>query len=500
MKRRTFVRSTMAAVAASLPGRSSFDGLYRVVTQAPGDVDAVTGDGRKVTLKDAAIQELMKSLRGRLLLAKNEGYEQARQVLNPVIDKHPALIVQPTNAADVQSAVAFARASSLLVAVKCGGHSLSGQSTCDGGMLIDLSGLRGVRVDPAARKAWVAGGTLLGQVDRETQAHGLVTTMGTVSDTGVGGLTTGGGFGRVARRFGLALDNVTAVDVLTADGKVRHASKDWNEDLFWGVRGGGSNFGVVTSFEFQLHPLTGQVIGGDVVFPLAKAREVLSFYAEYSLEAPEELYLDYIMMRAPGGADGVVMLSACYSGPEGGADRALEPLRRLGTPLTNGIKALDYVALQRLHDDTDPRAMGTYLKGGFTSKITADLVKTILEGFEPHPARMTELFFQHCGGAIGRVAPEATAFAHRYAQHNMMAAVAWKAGTDSVQHVRWLKQYWAALERLTGCIYANGAPGDVGAAKVNANYRENYPRLVSIKRQYDPSNLFRLNANVKPTA
>ena len=244
MKRRDFVQASLLAGAASLPGIHL---AYAAVRpgRAP-DVAAVTGEGREITLRGAEIDELATALRGQLLLAGDTGYDNARRILNPSFDKHPALIAQPTDVADIQAAVSFARDHNLLVAVKCGGHSHSGQSTCDRGMQIDLSHFRGVRVDPQARRAWVEGGTLLGQVDRESMAHGLVTPLGTVSHTGVGGLTLGGGFGRIARRFGMSIDNLESVDVVTADGKLRHASASENPDLFWGVRGGSGNFGVVT--------------------------------------------------------------------------------------------------------------------------------------------------------------------------------------------------------------------------------------------------------------
>lgn len=500
MKRREFFRSTVAAaVAASLPRSSAFALPYRFAQQDIPDVNAVRGDGRPVTLKGSELRELKAALRGRLLLAGNEGYDDARQVLNPSINKRPALIVQATGAADVRSAVDFAREHSLLLAVKCGGHSPSGQSTCDGGMMIDLSGFRGVRVDPVARRAWVAGGTLLGQVDHEATSHGLVTTLGTVSHTGVGGLTTGGGFGRVGRRFGLALDNVTAVDVVTADGAFRHASRTENPDLYWGVRGGGGNFGVVTSFEFQLHPMQRRVVGGDIVFPLARAREVLSLYADYSPSAPDALYMDYFMAQPPGGAPGVAGINVCYSGPEASAERALAPLRKLGTPLADEIKAIDYVAIQRSGDVTDPRANGSYLKGGFTSEIKPGLITTIIEGFEGDPARTTILFFQQGGGAIARIDPTATAFPHRYARHTMIAVVDWKFGDDPTRHTAWIKQYWTRLEPFTYGFYTNALAGDESAKSINDNYRENYARLVAIKNKYDPGNLFRLNANIQPT-
>ena len=282
INRRRFVQSSLAAaVAYALPAPRLY-ALDQAASQAAGGLAAVKLDGSATVIEQAAVAELKGSLRGPLLLSGDAGYDSARRILHPQFDKRPALIVQPTGAADVRSAVTFARERELLVAVKCGGHSFSGKSTCDGGIQIDLSRLRGVRIDPTARRAYVEGGSLLGELDHEAMAHGLVTTAGTVSHTGVGGLTLGGGFGRVARRFGLALDNVKSVDIVTADGQLRHASAEENPDLFWAVRGGGGNFGIVTGFEFGLHPMQRQIIGGDLVFPIERARELLEFYGEYS--------------------------------------------------------------------------------------------------------------------------------------------------------------------------------------------------------------------------
>jgi len=499
MKRRTFVRSTLTAAAGlALPGARPLSAWYRVVRQDAPDVAAVTGDGKAIVLKGAEITELAGRLRGRLLLAKDQGYNEARRILNPSFDKYPALIAQPTGVADIQAAVTFAAAHSLLVAVKCGGHSFSGASTCDKGMQIDLSAFRGVRVDPKARRAWVAGGTLLGQVDHEAMAHGLVTPLGTVSHTGVGGLTTGGGFGRVARRFGLAVDNLASVDVVTANGQLRHASADENPDLFWGVRGGGGNFGIVTSFEFGLHPMQRQVVGGDIVFPIATARDLLTMWADYSVTGPDELYMDPFLDIPPGGEPGVCGLSVCYSGPTDQAERALAPIRKLGAAMNDGIKGVDYVALQRAHDQNDPRAVGIYLKGGFIPTIPANLVDAILAGFQGNPARGTSFFFQHSGGAIGRVSNDATAFSHREAKANMLTAVAWNLSDDATEHIKWIKAYWGTLERFTDGFYVNDTDPDATTKQIDANYGTNYPRLVTIKTTYDPKNLFRLNANVKP--
>ncbi len=303
----------------------------------------------------------------------------------------------------------------------------------------------------------------------------------------------------MARRFGLALDNVTAVDVVTADGQLRRANANENPELYWGVRGGGGNFGVVTSFEFQLHPMQRRIVGGDIVFPISKARELFRVYGDYGFAAPDDLYLDAFMSLPPGGEPGVVGFSLCYSGPENRAEQVLAPIRKLGTPLNDGIKAMDYVALQRAYDVTDPRALGTYLKGGFISEMPEDLISAIVDRFEGHPARGTQIYFQHSGGAIGRVATEATAFSHRYSKANMLIFIGWKFGDDPSEHIRWARAYWAGLEPFTHGFYANDEDLEATAAKVNSNYRENHARLVALKNRYDPTNLFRLNANVQPT-
>jgi FAD/FMN-containing dehydrogenase len=418
-------------------------------------------------------------------------------VLNQSIDRHPALVVQPSGVADIRTAVDFARERNLLVAVKSGGHSFSGKSTCDRGMQIDLSRFRGVRVDPMSRTAHVSGGSLLGELDHEAMAFGLVTTAGTVSHTGVAGLTLGAGFGRVARRFGLALDNLRAVELVTADGKVVRASVDENPDLFWGVRGGGGNFGIATAFEFALHPMSRQVVGGDLIFPISRARELLDFYLDYAADAPDELYVDVVMSAPPGGRDGIFLLHTCYTGPAAKADSVLAPVRKLGAPLTGTIGAVDYVALQRSWDQTDPRNEGEYLKSGFINGADARLAPSILEGFEPHPGRGTQILFQHSGGAIGRVATDATAFPHRRSSHNMFAIVSWPLETDAAPHVKYVKDYWATLEPFTDGYYVNEV-AEEPQRFVDENYQGNLARLQAVKRKYDPGNLFRLNANVKP--
>jgi FAD/FMN-containing dehydrogenase len=496
MNRRHFVQGSLAAaVAYALPSPRLW-ALDQAASQAAGGLAAARLDGSPTTIGQAALKDLRGSLRGPVLLAGDPGYDQARRVLNESIDRFPALVVQPTGVADVQRAVDFARDHELLLAVKCGGHSPGGKSTCDRGMQIDLSRFRGVRVDPGSRTAWVDGGSLLGELDHEAMALGLVTTAGTVSHTGVGGLTLGGGFGRLARRYGLALDNVKAVDIVTADGRLRHASPDENPDLYWAVRGGGGNFGVVTNFEFGLHPMQRDVIAGALVFPIERAKELLAFYGEYSGAAPDDLYVDAII-RAPSSGPGMFIIAPVWSGPAGEAERVFAPLRKLGTPIADTIKSVDYVALQRSTDNSDPRNEGTYLKSGFIDSYPAGLPGAIVDGFEADPKRNTVLFFQHSGGAIGRVAADATAFPHRRSTHNMLAVVTWSLDDHAGPHMEYLRKFWSGLDRYTNGYYTNET-ADEGQRVVDANYQGNLPRLRQVKTQYDPKNLFRLNANVVP--
>jgi FAD/FMN-containing dehydrogenase len=499
MNRRHFVQASIAAaVAGAFPGGRGLAAILSPSMKVDADINAVTGDGASITLPRAAVQELGASLRGNLLLPGHEAYEQARRVLNASIDKRPALIVQPKGVADVKAAVDFARESSLLVAVKCGGHSFAGKSTCDGGMMIDLGLLRSVRVDPAALVAQVSGGSLLGDMDHETMAFGLVTTAGTVSHTGVAGLTLGGGFGRVARRFGLALDNVRSADVITADGQLLHASAEENPDLYWGLRGGGGNFGVVTSFDFQLHRMEREVIAGMIAFPLSQARQVLRFYADYGVEAPDELYIDGGLSGSgtPGGD--AAWFQICYSGPKSRADGVLAKIRSAGTPILEDIKAVDYVAFQKSGDTTDPRARGSYTKSGFIAELSSELIDALIDGFESHPGRSTNVYFQHGGGAIARVPANATAFPHRHAAFNVLLLIDWPIASDPSEHIAWLREYWAAIENYTRGFYTNEV-ADEAQAVVDENYMGNYGRLLALKNKYDPTNLFRLNANIVPT-
>jgi len=514
MKRRAFLRTTVAAAAGFAvpwPARASLSTAlppgWREITglgagHLPfGDVLAVTGEGNEVVVTRSALAELARSIRGRILLAEDDGFDDARRILNPMFDRHPALIAQVTGTADVRAAVDFAREhDGLLLAVKCGGHSFSGQSTCDRGMMIDLSPFRHVRVDARARRARVSGGSLLGGVDHEAMAQGLVTPLGTVSHTGVGGLVTGGGFGRLSRTFGLSIDNLVSADVVTADGRLHRASADENPDLFWGIRGGGGNFGIVTSFEFELHPMERRVIAGRIMYPISKARDLLRLYADYAPEAPRALQIDAAVAAPPGGEPMVCGFDVCFAGGEREAERALAPLRSLGTPLDDEVAAMDYVELQRSGDTDDPRAMAMYLYGGFIPALPEDFITAIVEGVQAHPARQTAAFLVQSGGAVGDVAPDATAFSQRDAFANILFVAGWPHRHPSAdEHVSWIRGAWPALNRFTHGFYVNDLSPDRTAEEIRANWQRNYARLVDVKNRYDPHNLFRLNANIPPT-
>jgi hypothetical protein len=499
LSRRKFLGTSMLAATTAIPITRAWPAMLGPSPSVDRDLDAVTADGKSITLKRAEVEELGASLRGNLVLPGHPAYDPARRVWNAQMIKRPAFIVQPRGAADVRSAIQFARASNVLLAVKCGGHSPSGKSSCEQGMLIDLSLLRGVQVDPKARIAHVAGGSLLGDLDHEAMAHGLVTTAGTVSHTGVGGLTLGGGFGRVARRFGLALDNVRSAEIVTGQGEILRVSAQENPELFWGVRGGGGNFGVVTAFDFNLHPMQRQVIGGSILFPLEQAKSVLSFYSDYEGTARDDLYLSAGVISNIGfsGMNGVGF-TVCYSGPANEWDAILRKLRSAGKPVRDQLGPIDYVALQRSGDLDEKRAIGSYTKTGFLKKIPSGLIDAVVAGLEPHPERSTTVGFQHCGGAISRIPADATAFPHRGIHATGLLTADWSATVDPTPHVAWLRKYWQAIEPHTDGFYTNDVV-DETQKQVDENYLGNYPRLVALKNKYDPTNLFRLNANVKPT-
>ena len=493
MRRRTFCAASLAALAAaSLPHRRLFAGT------PAADTPAVGLDGHALTLRAAEVDDLRAGLRGELISAGQEEYESARRLWNPAFDKKPALIVRCVGAADAQRAVRFAAAHGLLTAVRGGGHSVSGQSTCDGGLVIDLSPMRAVEVDPVARTARVEGGALLGQLDREAQAFGLATPVGTVADTGVGGLTLGGGVGRIGRRFGLTCDNLIGAELITADGRWVKASKTENAELLWALRGGGGNFGVVTAFTFRLHEVSPQMYGGELVLPFDGARQVLHDFADYIVTAPDELYVDVVMgTGAPG--ERFLAFSVCYSGPPGDAERVVAPIRKFGKPLKDGLAPSLYVNLQGSGDLRGVSPLGAYGKGGLVDSITPALIGAMVDFTANAPHDSLLMWMQQQGGAISRVRPQDTAYFNRRASHNVGVFEQWKMpGDDAAKKTDWVRRAWAEIEPLTHGQYVNLAATDDREARVHAAYGENYARLASLKKRYDPNNLFRLNANIKP--
>ena len=492
MKRRTILTGGVVA-ASAYP-------LWRLIGSSRStsvSVEALSVRGSDLTLPAGELAELGQSITGRLLYPDSDGYETARRVRNRMIDKHPALVAQCTNTNDVREIVNFAQHHEVLTAVKGSGHNISGNGTCDGGILIDLSPLQGVQVNSEKRVATVAGGSWLGALDEQSQAVGLVTTAGTVSHTGIGGLTLGGGFGRVGRRFGLTCDNLLGVDIVGADGQLRRASAEENPDLFWAVRGGGGNFGVVTSFDFQLHSLDRQVVGGEIYYPFEKAREIMNFYAEYCQEMPDEMYADVVLFAPPFGLEKAIYFNVCYSGPLGEAEKVLAPLRQVAEPVRDEIGTIDYVALQKSSDDTDPRGTGQHLKSGFVREIEPGLVDALIDNLEPSMLRGSMAFFQQLGGAISLIASDATAFPHRYASHNLTIGAVWSDVLDSDPHSQWADSYWGKVKEFTDGFYTNDAYG-VDAQRAEANYLTNYDRLVEVKTKYDPINLFQINTNIRP--
>jgi FAD/FMN-containing dehydrogenase len=487
--RRRFIASALGT-AAILP-------FARAWAADGPPLQARTLDGGEVQVARADVADLAAGMRGAVLLADSAQYDSGRHIWNGAFDWRPALIARCTGQADVRRAVEFARAHRLLTAVRGGGHSTSGKSSCNGGIMIDLAPMQGVRVDPQARRAWVEPGTLLGQLDHETAAFGLVTTAGTVSHTGAAGLTLGGGFGRVGRRFGLACDNLVGADLITADGQRVRASETENPELLWGLRGGGGNFGVVTGFEYRLHPMRPVIWGGVIAWPASAAREVLRTVGEIAENAPDELNIEPILVTPPG-APPMVIVEVCWSGDDHAAGAArVAKLRTLPKPVFDKLGPLPYVVLQQANDAANPHGIRHYSKAGFVPKLDEALIDSVVTTFLGHPPGSLGYVFQQCGGQINRVAPDATAFPNRGATYWIMVMANWMDPAEDESRKATARAAWKTLEPLTRGFYVNSATErDEGA--IRGNYGANYARLVALKDRYDPGNQFRLNVNVKP--
>ena len=450
-------------------------------------------------LSSETIQTLARGLRGQVVQPGDAGYDAARKVWNGHIDRRPAVIARCTGVADVVAAVNFAREQGLLVAVRGGAHNAAGHATCDGGIVIDLTPMKGIRVDPGIRTAHVQGGVTWAELDRETQLFGLATTGGTVSNTGVAGLTLGGGEGWLMGKYGMSCDNLLSADVVTADGRCLRASPEENADLFWGLRGGGGNFGIVTSFEFQLHPVGPLVMGGMVIHPLAKAREVLRFYREFASDLPDEAEAAPVLLTTPDGMPAVALI-LCHNGPTEEGERVLGPARAFGPPLADLVQPMPYVARQSMIDEGfSAHGVPRYWKSGYTQELSDELIEVAVEGAARFPNPLSAMAIFHMHGEAARVAPDATAFALRRVQWDLNVMAQWLDPAQEEAAIGWVRQVWAGIEPLTsGSAYINHIAGDDLPEKVRASYGTNYEKLVALKNKYDPANLFRLNPNVRP--
>jgi FAD binding domain/Berberine and berberine like len=436
------------------------------------------------------------AVQGRVLHPGGDGYDEARRVFNAMIDRRPAAIVRCAGAEDVVTAVNYARDHELPLSVKGGGHSVAGTAVCEGGVMVDLSLMKGLRVDPAASVALAEPGLTLGEFDAGTQSYGLATTTGVVSMTGLAGLTLGGGIGWLNGRYGLACDNLLEADVVTADGQLRTASDTEHEDLFWAIRGGGGNFGIVTSFRYRLHAVSG-VLGGGVTFPPAQARAALRFYHDFARGAPDELStaasISLDADRRP-----VVSVAACYCGPIERGEEIVRPLRTFGPPVMDAISPMNYTTLQSAADGGYPPGRLHYWKASFLQEITDDAIDVMLAFASDMPSAFTGIGLQELCGAASRVAPTATAFPHRDHLYDCLILSQWDDPSDTDPNIAWTRQLFEALQPfLEGGVYANNL-GAEETDRVRAAYGPNYPRLAAVKAAYDPSNLFRLNHNITP--
>jgi FAD/FMN-containing dehydrogenase len=438
---------------------------------------------------------------GGLLRAGEAGYEEARLAYNGLIDKRPALIARCSGEADIVAAVGFAREAGLDVAIRGGGHSIAGRCFVDGGIVIDLSPLKGVFVDPAARTARVQPGVSWGELNRETQLHGLAVTGGVISTTGVSGLTLGGGLGWLMPKYGLATDNLLSARVVTADGRTLTASESENPDLFWGLRGGGGNFGVVSSFEFRLHPVGPVVTGGLVAHPFDAAEDFLRFYRDFASGSSDDLMTFAGVGHAPDGSGAKLALCvACHLGEADRAEEDLRPLREFGSPILVELGPIPYTTLNSLLDGGYPPGSLNYWKSGFLSELADAAIEEMLERFAVCPSPMTAMLLENFHGAVARIPVEATAVPHRQPGHNFAITSVWTDPSTTDENVAWTRESFEAMAPfLTGRRYLNYfAEDDTGEAAARAAYGPNYERLAKIKAAYDPDNVFRLNANVPP--
>jgi FAD/FMN-containing dehydrogenase len=458
-------------------------------------------------LTPAAIQEFKANLRGTLLDPQSDGYDVTRRVWNGMIDRRPGLIARCAGVSDVIRSVNFARMHNLRVSVRGGGHNVTGNAVCDGGLMIDLSPMKGIHVDPAGKTVRAEAGVTWRELDHETQAFGLATTGGTISTTGIAGLTLGGGVGYLMRRCGLAIDNLISADVVTADGQFLTASESRNSDLFWGLRGGGGNFGIVTSMEYRLHEIGPIVTGGMLLYPVSQAPELLRFLRDYLVTTPDEFMAYAIFLTAPPApfipehlqGTKLFAIAVCHTGTLKEGEEAVAPLRAFTPPAIDMVGPMPYTAVQQLFDAGTPPGLQVYLKSDYFDDLSDEVIEVLVTNAANVTSPMSVVIIFPMGGAVGRVAKEATAFSYRDAGYDYVVYSIWADPSESERHIRWTREFGAAMQPFSTGVYVNEL-GNEGEDRVRAAYgNQTYQRLVALKNRYDPTNFFRLNQNIRPT-
>jgi hypothetical protein len=458
----------------------------------------VSTSGNEKSLENSEVEKLRKTLRGELILPEEDRYDAARALWNAMNDKKPSAIAQCSGAADVISCVRFARQHDLLTAIRGGGHNVAGKASCDRGFVIDLTKMKGIRVKPNAGTARAQAGLTWGEFDRETQAFGLATTGGFVPSTGISGLTLGGGLGYLGRRFGLACDNLISADVVTADAELHLTDLENNPDLFWGLRGGGGNFGAVTSFKFSVHPVGPIVLGGLILHSIENAREAGKFYTQFTSESPEELTTHFGFLTSPDGHP-VVAFIVCYSGDIARGEKIIKPLREFGSPLADMVQPMDYTALQAMGGDLYPAGRFNYWKSSFLRECNESAVETLTENFRQVSSPFAVIAIEQIGGAIKRVGKDDTAFGDRSADYSLIITSAWTDAWEYEKNVEWARSTFKAMQPFSrDSVYVNYLDAGEEDRVRNAYGADHYNRLVALKKKYDPTNFFRLNHNIRP--
>jgi hypothetical protein len=450
-----------------------------------------------VTVNNQGIEQFRSAFRGAIVRSEDPDYEATRRIWNASVTTRPDMIAQCTGLADVIAAVKVARANGLLVAIRGGGHNVGGRALCEGGLVIDLSRMKGIHVDAAARRVRVQPGVTLGELDRETHVYGLAVPAGVVSKTGIAGLTLGGGVGWLCRKYGMTVDNVISFELVTAEGNVLHVSEDEHADLFWALRGGGGNFGVVTSFEYGLHPV-GTVLGGLILHPRERASDLLKFYRSFTTGAPDELAAYAALLYTPDGMPAAA-IATCYCGDAAEGERVMKPLRAFGTPLLDAIQPIPFPQMQQLLDAAVPDGNQNYWKSTFLRELSDAAIDEIVTHANQATSPLTAVLVEQYGGAMSRVADDATAFAHRKAGYDLAILGQWVEAGESERHIGWVRGFAEAMTPYRSGAYLLNFLGEEGDDTIRAAFGGNYDRLVEIKRKYDPDNFFRRNQNIQPT-